>query len=261
MKKILSKASKLAIATLLMLGCVFALPNAVWAANFSESFEYTAGNDITGTSGGSGFTGNWLLTAGHTTMVDRTGGQSGNSADGGTANADFGNDRNLTATIANGHGTCYLKNVTNASSGHSVIDFQDTSGGTSRFLVRARRSGLDSKVHLVALTTDSTTFGTWTDNTWQTIDLEWGTDGTLSGSAPGTNKVKGRFNGGSWTAALDFANNGAIGNFRIAYEGADGTVSTAGVDECTFVDADAAAGGGTSANVQPYQIDLFSNYF
>ena len=160
-------------------------------ANASDAFTYTTDADLTGQNGGSGFGEAWQAAAAHTTFKVRTGGQAGNAGNAQIINDDHGNDRDLSAGVSNAHGSFYAKNITDGGSGNTAVEFRATDG-TTRFIVRFRRSGLDSKVHLVGSTTDSTTMGTWTSNSWDLIEYEIGTDGTLSGSAPGANSVKTR---------------------------------------------------------------------
>lgn len=211
-------------------------------ANASDAFTYTTDADLTGQgAAGSGWNEAWQLAAASNTLVVRTGGQAGNAANASAANADYGNDRDLSAGVSNGHGSFYGKNITNGNSGNTALEFRATDG-TTRFILRMRRSGLDSKCHLVGATTDSTTMGTWTDDTWHLFEYEFGTDGTLSGSAPGTNNVKMRKDGGSWTSVIGFSNNGTVANIYPSYNGGGGGVA-GGIDTFDLVDADAGGGG------------------
>lgn len=163
-----------------------------WVA--TENFDsYSAGASIDGGSGGSNWTGNWSVAGGTvTTEIAPVGGQE------------------CYAIFLNGAGDHVVRSFTSLD--NSVVHFQwwnngtntvqtevmFRGGGTTRFGVRMNATG-SNKVDVSDGTSYNTNLSTYTDGTWQTIDVKFGhTSGKYAVS----------INGGAYSA--DFNATGGV---------------------------------------------------
>lgn len=154
-----------------------------------ENFDsYTNGNSIDGGSGGSGFTGNWTLVGGTiTTDTAPTGGQGCIAA-----HLNEAGDHATRAFTSISDSTVHFQ-WWNDGTNTVQTEVMFRGGGTTRFGVRMNATG-SNKVDVSNGTSYNTNIGTYSDGTWQTIDVKFG-------------HVAGKFavsiNGGAYSSDFD----------------------------------------------------------
>ena len=252
-KKILSVF--LLISVLFLWGADSALAAAFATHNFDDCSGTT---DVTSLcpSGGSGWSGSWTTTNAY---IGKTSGcQSSNCIE------DDGAGDNLMyrtfTSASNGHGFVYFNrtdaNVNNFRFNYCA-DGTTTCSDTGKFYFRLLRSGIPvigSQVQLGSLT-GQTSLGTWTANTWQLIEYQWGTDSFYT-TACSAGEVNARFNGGTFSGCLAMNIGNDPGTIEFITDDTTGGDSIFW-DELNNAEPVAAAGGAVVPGVPLHSRFLF----
>ena len=238
----LKSASKISLILLLTAAILFALPNAVWASNTSEAFTgYGVGN-LAGESGGTNWSTAWQNVTGAMQTTD-TSCDAGDCVKAEGA-SDLSADRLIDEDITEGTITFKFKVV--SIGGGPQIRFGDAD---PRFRVIINNAG--------ATDLEATTFGTWSDNTWHTVDIEFGADGGTSSCL--ANQARARLDGGAYSACTAYLQAGDVDEWQINYGGTAGRELW--VDTMDIVDDNPPAVAAASYDTAPYNIDLWNNWF
>ena len=227
---------------------LLAWPVAYAAAIATHSWdECTSALDITATcaSGGSGYSGNW--TNGLAGFIGRaTSCQVANciTTDGVGDNKVY---RTFSAT-ASGHGSIYMSRTsgdTNAFRFNFCQSGTTTCEDTGKFYIRVDRPTNGSDVNIC--TSSCTSLASWTADTQQLIQYQWGTDGTWT-TACASGEVTANFNGSSFSSCLTMAAGNDPGTTEFISDDVTGGDNIIW-DELN--NDDAAAGGGTTTTITP----------
>lgn len=236
------KFLKITSSVLLILAVVFSLPNAVLAANITESFDSYVGQDTTllnGLTGGSGWTGTGWVSSNDGFRVEETGCQAGSvctkslPADG---DADY--YRDATAAVTLGTITFYIKGATG---GDHYVSFANDTGGNNPCGTSCKfyfsYSPADGNVNFCA--TSCVSIGTLTAGSWGLISVEFNTGGAAT-CADGEARAK--LGAGAFSACKAYYGSGATSIIGIGIEFSSFTDREFWVDEITITDEGAAAG-------------------
>jgi len=203
-----------------------------WSA--TDNFDsYTAGGNLSGAAGGSGWSGDWSAVTGTiTTETAPAGGQGGNAARCNSTAGDASYQRSFTDVSA---GTASIRMRTSDTSPANDFGVILREGGVGKMYVLFGKNTAGQIAMFDGGTSTYVDIGAFSADTWYTIDIDFD-------DAAQPNQYRVRIDGGSWTSWRD-VNGSAYTNID-AFNLLDENTNT---HTSWWDDIKPAAGGGSTA--------------
>lgn len=223
---------------------VLIFPHLVLAATVNESFDNCDGVETLGdasncSTGGSGFSGDWVAVSGDWNASALTCQVANCVVDSGATDANA--TRTFTAKASGANTVYFSLNDQNTGNAHFAVckdGFTGSCPDEFNFDLIARRNAFADV--LASDGTGTLSLGTLTYGTPQKLEFEWGTENGLSGEAACTaGQVRYSFNDATWSACRNMNAGNNPGGFDLQRDGS--VLITAMFDEIAGTETAAAA--------------------